>query len=309
MTESTKTSATDMPDSGWVDRVEPAYLRPYLKLARLDRPTGIWLLFFPCLWGLALASPGFPDPVLVLLFAIGAILMRSAGCVFNDIVDRDFDARVARTRDRPLAAGTLSPTEAVRFLVVLLLAGLVVLLCFNHFTVLLGIASLGLVFLYPFAKRFTDWPQAVLGLTFNWGALMGWTAVTGEISLAACALYAGAFFWTLAYDTIYAHQDKADDLLIGVKSTAIRLGSRTKPFLFVFYGSALFFFAASGALAGLGWLFYAGLGLLAAQLVWQVVSLKLDAPADCLAKFQSNQWAGLILAFAILGGRLLTSLP
>lgn len=306
MTEPIKTNPTEGPSASWVDRIRPAFLRPYLRLARLDRPIGIWLLFFPCFWGVALASSGLPDASLLLLFGLGAIVMRSAGCTFNDIVDREFDAKVERTQGRPLASGAVSVANAGLFLSVLLLAGLGVLLFFNRFTVLLGAASLVLVLLYPYAKRFTHWPQFVLGLTFNWGALLGWTAVKGEIDAAALALYGGAVFWTLAYDTIYAHQDKADDLLIGVKSTAIRLGPRTKPFLFAFYGVALFLFAASGMLAGLSWFFYAGLGLLGAHFVWQVVDLKIDRPGDCLQKFKSNQWAGLILALAILGARIAT---
>ena len=304
MTEPTKTDATEGPSASWVDRIRPAFLRPYLKLARLDRPIGIWLLFFPCLWGVALASPGLPDVSLLLLFGLGTIVMRSAGCTFNDIVDRDFDAKVERTRNRPLPSGAVSVANASRFLGALLLAGFGVLLCFNRFTVLLAAASLALVLLYPYAKRFTYWPQFVLGLTFNWGALLGWTAVKGEMDAAALALYGGAVFWTLAYDTIYAHQDKADDLRIGVKSTALRLGERSKPFLFASYGVALFLFAVAGGLADLSWFFYACLGGLTAQFVWQVVDLKIDRPADCLAKFKSNQWAGLILALAILGARI-----
>ena len=302
MTRPIKTNAT-RGNVNWVDRIWPTFLRPYFRLARFDRPIGIWLLFFPCLWGVAAASPGLPDVSLLLLFGLGAIVMRSAGCTFNDIVDKDFDAKVERTRNRPLPSGAVSVAGASRFLIFLLLAGLGVLLCFNRFTVLLGLVSLLLVLLYPFAKRFTHWPQAVLGLTFNWGALLGWTAVRGEIDLAALALYAGAVFWTLAYDTIYAHQDKADDLLINIKSTAIRLGRRTKPFLFASYGAALCLFAISGMLASLSWFFYVGLSLLAAQFIWQIVYLKIDQPADCLAKFKSNQWAGLILALAILGAK------
>jgi len=304
MTRPIKTNATK-GNVNWVDHIWPTFLRPYFKLARFDRPIGIWLLFFPCLWGVAAASPSLPDVSLLLLFGLGAIIMRSAGCTFNDIVDKDFDAKVERTRNRPLPSGTVSVAGASRFLIFLLLAGLGVLLCFNWFTVLLGLVSLLLALLYPFTKRFTHWPQAVLGLTFNWGALLGWTAVRGEIDLAALALYGGAVFWTLAYDTIYAHQDKADDLLIDIKSTAIRLGRRTKPFLFASYGAALCLFAIGGTLAGLSWFFYVGLSLLAAQFVWQIVYLKIDQPADCLAKFKSNQWAGLILALAILGAKLL----
>jgi len=305
MTRLTKTAVTEQPATNWIDRFAPIAIRPYLKLARLDRPIGIWLLLFPCIWGVALASNGAPNLSLLLLFTIGAALMRSAGCTLNDIVDRDFDARVERTRTRPLAMGTLSLRRAYIFLGVLLLFGLGVLLFFNPFTIFLGIASLGLVAIYPFAKRVTHWPQAVLGLTFTWGALLGWTAVKGSLEIAPLLLYAGAFMWTLGYDTIYAHQDKEDDLRIGVKSTAIRLGERTKLFLFLFYGTALLFFAAAGSAVGLNWPFHVGLALLGTHFLWQAATLKIDQPGDCLIKFRSNQWAGLILALAIVAGKLL----
>jgi len=305
MTRLTKTAVTEPPATGWIDRFAPIAMHPYLKLARLDRPIGIWLLLFPCIWSVALASDGAPDLSLLLLFTIGAVLMRSAGCTLNDIVDRDFDARVERTRTRPLAMGTISLRHAYGFLGVLLLLGLGVLLFFNPFTIFLGIASLGLVAIYPFAKRVTHWPQAVLGLTFTWGTLLGWTAVKGSLEITPLLLYAGAFMWTLGYDTIYAHQDKEDDLRVGVKSTAIRLGKRTKLFLFLFYGTALLFFAAAGEEMGLGWPFHAGLALLGAHFFWQVVTLKIDQPDDCLSKFRSNQWVGAILALAIVAGKLL----
>jgi len=305
MTRLTKTAVTEPQATGWIDRFAPTATRPYLKLARLDRPIGIWLLLFPCIWGVTLASDGAPDLSLLLLFTIGAVLMRSAGCTLNDIVDRDFDAQVERTRTRPLAMGTISLRHAYRFLGVLLLLGLGVLLFFNPFTVFLGIASLGLVAIYPFAKRVTYWPQAVLGLTFTWGALLGWTAVKESLEIAPLLLYAGAFMWTLGYDTIYAHQDREDDLQIGVKSTAIRLGERTKLFLFLFYGTALLFFAAAGETVGLAWPFHAGLALLGAHFFWQATTLRIDQPGDCLSKFRSNQWAGLILTLAIVAGKLL----
>ncbi|MEW5704748.1 MAG: 4-hydroxybenzoate octaprenyltransferase [Pseudomonadota bacterium] len=303
MTGPVKTAATDTSADGWVDRFAPAALRPYLKLARLDRPVGIWLLFLPCAFGVTIASPAWPDPFLLFLFAMGAVLMRSAGCTLNDIVDRDIDRQVARTRNRPLPSGAVSLANAYFFLGGLLLASFGVLLCFNRFTVLLGLASLVLVVLYPFAKRYTDWPQAILGLTFNWGAFLGWTAVKGGLDLAAFALYAGAFFWTLGYDTIYACQDKADDLRIGVRSTALLLKERARVFLLFAYGAAVLFFAGAGWLAGLAWPFYAGLVGLAAQLLWQAAGVRTAEPADCLRKFRSNAWAGLLLAAALLAAK------
>ena len=305
MTRPTKTTVTEPSATNWIGRFAPRPMRPYLTLARLDRPIGIWLLLFPCIWGVALASDGAPDLSLLLLFTIGAVLMRSAGCTLNDIVDRDFDAQVERTKTRPLATGALTLRQAYGFLGVLLGLGLGVLLFFNPFTIFLGIASLGLVAIYPFAKRVTYWPQAVLGLTFTWGALLGWTAVAGRLEIAPLLLYAGAFMWTLGYDTIYAHQDKADDLRVGIKSTAIRLGERTRLFLFLFYGTALLFFAAAGNAVNLNWPFHVGLALLGAHFLWQAATLKIDQPGDCLVKFRSNQWAGAILALAIVSGKLL----
>jgi 4-hydroxybenzoate polyprenyltransferase len=215
---------TDIRSGGWIDRLAPVWLRPYLKLARLDRPIGTWLLLFPCWWGLALASKGWPDPELLIAFALGSVVMRGAGCTYNDMVDREFDARVERTRRRPLPSGAISLRAAAVFLALQLLAGLAILFTFNTITIALGIASLALVFTYPFMKRVTWWPQAFLGLTFNWGVLMGWSAVTGDISLPALLLYTGAIAWTIGYDTIYAHQDKEDDALIGLRSTALLFG-------------------------------------------------------------------------------------
>ena len=209
-----------MPADGWIDQIAPHWSRGYLKLARLDRPIGTWLLLWPCLWSIALASPAntaTPPYDLLLLFALGAMVMRGAGCTYNDIVDRDFDAKVTRTALRPIPAGDVTIRQAWLFLGLQLLIGLVILLQFNLVTVGLGLASVLLVVTYPFMKRITYWPQAWLGLTFNWGALMGWTAVTGSLGWPAVALYAAGFCWTLGYDTIYAHQDKEDDALIGVK--------------------------------------------------------------------------------------------
>jgi 4-hydroxybenzoate polyprenyltransferase len=304
MTNTRKVAATDIPADDWIDRWLPRGARPYLRLARIDRPIGIWLLMFPCWWSTALATPGWPDPWLLGLFAVGATLMRGAGCTLNDLVDRDFDARVARTAGRPIPSGAVRVHRAVFFMIALCLAALLVLLQFNAFAVALGASSLLLVAVYPFAKRVTYWPQAVLGLTFNWGALLGWAAVQGDLGWPAVVLYIAGLLWTLGYDTIYAHQDKQDDILIGVKSTALKLGAATKPWLAAFYGGATALLALAGALAGLSWPFYAVLAIVAAHFCWQARSLDLDDPKDCLAKFKSNQTIGLLVFAAIVLGQI-----
>ncbi|MFZ1413964.1 MAG: 4-hydroxybenzoate octaprenyltransferase [Defluviicoccus sp.] len=297
--------ASDIKSGDWVDRLLPSGMRPYARLARLDRPIGIWLLMFPSWWGAALASPTFPSPWFLILLALGATVMRAAGCVMNDIADRDFDARVARTANRPIASGVISVRRALAFMAALTLAGLLVLVQFNRFTVMLAAASLILVALYPFAKRVTDWPQAVLGLTFNWGALVGWSAVTGGLTLPALLLYAAGFFWTLGYDTIYAHQDKTDDAVIGVRSTALLLGDRTRSWLAGFYGLAIVLFAAAGGSAGgLGWPFAAGVLAVALHLAWQTATLDTDDAKGCLARFRANRHVGLMVFLAIVAGRL-----
>jgi 4-hydroxybenzoate polyprenyltransferase len=298
------TQASDIPKGGWIDRWSPTPFRPYLRLMRLDRPIGTWLLLLPCWWGIALATPGLPDPTLVLLFAIGAIVMRGAGCTFNDIVDRDIDRRVARTADRPVASGQISVPVAVVFMVAQALVGLVVLLSLNAAAILWGVASLSLVAIYPFMKRVTWWPQFVLGLAFNWGALLGYVAVSGAMALPSLLLYAAGIAWTLGYDTIYAHQDKADDALVGVKSSARFLAERTRPFLYAVYAVTIVLLAASGIAAGLGWGFYLGLAVVAAHFLWQARMVDIDDPQDCLAKFRSNRDAGLIVFAAIVLGKL-----
>ena len=294
----------DAPPENWVDRYAPAWTRPYARLARLDRPIGWWLLLLPCWWSVALASEGWPPLALLVLFFIGAVAMRGAGCTWNDIVDRDIDAAVARTRSRPLPSGAVTLTGALAFLALQCLIGLAVLLSFNSFTVLLGFSSLLLVAIYPFMKRITYWPQFVLGLAFNWGALMGWAAVHGSLSAAPLLLYLGAVSWTIGYDTIYAHQDKEDDALIGVKSTALKFGEATQKWLWLFYGIALLAFAAAGAAAGLGPFFYPLLAAGAALLVWQIVTLDINDPARCLRLFRSNRDFGLILFAAVVAGQV-----
>jgi len=296
--------ATDIPSDGWVDRFAPGPLRPYLRLARLDRPIGTWLLLLPCWWGLAMASEGAPDWRSFLLFALGALVMRGAGCTVNDLADRRIDGLVARTATRPIASGDVSVAGGVAFLGLQLALGLWVLVQFNGFAIQLGVASLALVAVYPFMKRVTYWPQAWLGLTFNWGALMGWAVVAGGLGLAPGLLYAAGFFWTLGYDTVYAHQDKSDDLIAGVKSSALALGEHTKPWLVLFYALALGLIGWAGFTAGLAWPFYAGLALAGLHLAWQVRRVDIDAPLVCLATFKSNRDFGLIVLAGIVAAKL-----
>lgn len=298
------TEYSDIPKQGWVDRWVPAPARPYVRLARFDRPIGTWLLLFPCWWSIALATPGWPSLSLVVLFGLGAMIMRGAGCCFNDITDRHYDARVARTADRPLPSGQMTVGQAAIWMGALCLLGLVILLQFNLFAIGVGAASLALVFTYPLFKRFTHWPQAMLGLTFNWGALLGWAAVRGDIQTPALALYAAGFFWTLGYDTIYAHQDKEDDALIGVKSTAVLLWGETRPWLWIFHAIAIALIGIAGWLAGLAWPFWAALALGALQLAWQSLDVKLDDPHDCLRKFKSNRLFGWLLFGGIILGQV-----
>ncbi|SLN33177.1 4-hydroxybenzoate octaprenyltransferase [Oceanibacterium hippocampi] len=300
-----RTIADARPDN-WVDRFAPQGWRPFLKLSRADRPIGTWLLLWPCWWSITLAAPAGqgPDLMLVLLFGIGALVMRGAGCTFNDIVDRDIDRQVARTRLRPIPSGQTSARAAVAWLIAQALVGFAILVSFNPLAILLGVASLALIAIYPFAKRFTYWPQAFLGLAFNWGALLGWAAVRGEIGWAPVVLYLGGIAWTLGYDTIYAHQDKDDDALIGVKSTALRLGEATRSWLVLFYGLQTAGAGAAGALAGLAWPFWIGLGLATAQLAWQWARVDIHSSDDCLAKFRSNHLYGALLCAAFLAGKL-----
>jgi 4-hydroxybenzoate polyprenyltransferase len=283
----------------WADRLLPRQLRPFARLARLDRPVGWWLLLLPGWWAIALAQSraggGLPDLELLGLFLIGAIIMRGAGCTLNDIADRDFDAQVARTRSRPIPSGQVSVKAAVLFLVVLLAAGLIVLVQLNSFSIALGTLSLGLVAIYPFMKRWTHWPQIVLGLAFNWGALMGFAAVEGRLTPAALCLYTGGIFWTLAYDTIYAHQDKEDDALIGVKSSALRLGAATTVWVSAFFVIALALIASAGALAGAGMVFQVGVAAAGVHALRQLSRLDIDRPESCLEVFRSNRDFGLII--------------
>ncbi len=288
----------------WVDTHAPPWSRPYLRLSRLDRPIGSWLLLMPCWWSAALAAGVIGDlsrlPLTLALFFIGAFVMRGAGCTWNDITDRDLDALVERTRSRPIPAGQVSVPQAVAFLVVQALMGLAVLLQFNRFAVATGIASLAIVAVYPFMKRITWWPQIVLGLAFSWGALMGFAVMQQRIDATALLLYAGSIAWVIGYDTIYAHQDAEDDALIGIKSTALLFGARTRPALMVFYGLAVVLIGAAFALAGARLSAWIGLGAFAAHLIWQIRRLQISDPALCLRIFKSNRDAGLLLFAGLL---------
>jgi len=288
----------------WVDTLAPNWSRPYLRLARLDRPIGSWLLLLPCWWSSALAAVAAhratPSLLHLALFFIGAFAMRGAGCTWNDIVDRDLDRSVERTRSRPIPSGQVSVLQATAFLVVQALIGLAVLMSFNWFTVALGIASLAIVAVYPFMKRITYWPQTVLGLAFSWGALMGWAAAFGRLDAPALLLYGGSIAWVIGYDTIYAHQDREDDALIGIKSTALLFGARTKPMLAIFYTLAVILIGVAGWTAGAGVAFAAGLAGFAAHLGWQIARLDIGDPDRCLALFKSDRDAGLILFAGLL---------
>jgi 4-hydroxybenzoate polyprenyltransferase len=288
----------------WADRVLPDGFRPYARLMRLERPIGWWLLLLPCWWGLALGQialgGGVPNPWYAVLFLIGAVIMRGAGCTLNDIADRNFDGRVERTRLRPIPSGQVSIKSAFLFLIALCLAGLVVLLQFNWFTVFTGAASLLIVAVYPFMKRITYWPQAVLGLAFNWGALVGWESLHASLSWAPLLLYAGGISWTLAYDTIYAHQDKEDDAIIGVKSTALRFGDNTLPWLAGFFLLALALTDAAVWMAGGGVLAHLGVAGAALHAGWQLARFDAANSARCLELFRSNRIFGLILTFAFV---------
>jgi 4-hydroxybenzoate polyprenyltransferase len=299
----------DAQRGNWVDRFAPPWLKPYARLARWDRPIGFWLLFWPCGFAVGLAAVRNPAAGFnwwaLLLCLIGAVAMRGAGCTFNDIVDRDIDRKVERTRSRPIPSGQVSVRSALLFMALQGLAGLAVLLQFNLLTVALGLASLALVAIYPFMKRVTWWPQLFLGLAFSWGALVGWTAQTEALSAPPVLLYVGCILWTIGYDTIYALQDVEDDALIGVRSTARLFGRRTRAFVAMFFAAAVGVWAVAAALAGAGAVFAIGLLAAAALLAWQVMSLDGREPGNALFRFKSNHWVGLAVTVALLAEWLL----
>jgi 4-hydroxybenzoate polyprenyltransferase len=298
----------DAQRGNWVDRFAPHWLRPYARLARWDRPIPLLLLFWPCAFSLGLAAVATPgagfDVKALVLFLIGSVAMRGAGCTFNDIVDTDIDMQVERTRSRPIPSGQVTRNQAWMFLVVQSLVGALILVQFNWLTIVLGVASLALIAIYPFMKRITWWPQLFLGLAFSWGALLGWTSQTGTIALAPVLLYLGCILWTIGYDTIYALQDVEDDALIGVKSTARLFGSKVRPIIGGFYAAAVVCWLAAGWVAGAGVIFLLLLALPAALLVWQVLALRLGDGMDARAKFYSNHWVGLTLTLALFGEAL-----
>ena len=304
MIEASATRIADAAPQNWVERMLPSAVLPYAQLMRLDRPIGWWLLLLPCWWGLALGQiavgGGVPSLWHAVLFLVGAIVMRGAGCTLNDMADVGFDVQVERTKNRPIASGRITRQSAFVFLAVLSLIGLVILLQFNWYSVVLGASSLLIVAIYPFMKRITHWPQFVLGLAFNWGALVGWSATHGSLSLPAGLLYAGGVFWTLAYDTIYAHQDTEDDALIGVKSTALLFGANSKPWLAVFFGGAFVSFALALWTVGAGPASYLGLAAAAVHALWQLQSFDHSDSALCLKLFKSNRTLGLILLSGLL---------
>nr|WP_321458055.1 4-hydroxybenzoate octaprenyltransferase [uncultured Cohaesibacter sp.] len=293
----------------WADTLLPQWFRPYARLSRLERPIGWWLLLWPCLWSLTLAvataqSGSLPSLERILWYGIafwlGAVVMRGAGCTYNDIVDQDIDEKVERTRSRPLPSHQVSRGRAWGWLCAQLLIGLVVLLQFNEYTIWLGFASLSVVAIYPFMKRITHWPQLVLGLAFSWGALVGWTSITGQLTFAPVLMYLGAIVWTIGYDTIYAHQDKEDDVMIGVKSTALLFADNTRGWLIFFYGVMVLCMAASFAFSGVSWPAFLGLTVAAVHMGWQIWKLDISNASQCLALFRSNTQIGWIIFAGLL---------
>jgi 4-hydroxybenzoate polyprenyltransferase len=299
MTE-TSHHIADAGRDNWVERLLPLAMQPYAQLMRLDRPIGWWLLLLPCWWGLLLAQVsrggGLPNLWFTFLFLVGAIVMRGAGCTLNDIIDRNYDGRVARTKGRPIPSGRVSVKQAFIFLVAQSLLGLAVLLQFNFHTVVLAMVSLLIVAIYPFMKRITNWPQLVLGLAFNWGALVGWSSMQGSLSWPPILIYLGGIFWTLAYDTIYAHQDREDDVLIGVKSTAVHFGENTRGWLGGFFALALISIDAALWLAGASFVAHMGVVFAALHAGRQIKRFETNNSALCLRLFKSNRDFGLIIA-------------
>jgi 4-hydroxybenzoate polyprenyltransferase len=300
----------DAPSDNWADRYAPEYTRPYLRLARLDRPIGVWLLLLPCWWAVGLAEVAqerpYPSLTLLVMFAIGAVVMRASGCAYNDYIDRDYDAKIARTASRPIPSGQVAPAEALAFAIVCALVGFIVLIQFNAFTITLGIASLALVAVYPFLKRYTYWPQIALGLAFNWGALVGWSAVTGSLALPAFLLYVGSVLWTIGYDTIYAHQDKEDDLMVGLKSTAIRFGEHTMTWVGALYAGAVVLWLAAGFMAGTHLIYFLAVVLASLQMAWQVITLDTADAKNCLRRFRSNRDVGIVIFLGLVADMMLS---
>jgi 4-hydroxybenzoate polyprenyltransferase len=300
----TEGRVADAPPSNWVDRYAPAVLRPYLRLGRFDRPIGAWLLLFPCWWSQILAEIGngkpYPRLDYLALFLVGAFVMRAAGCAYNDYVDRDIDAQVPRTSARPIPSGQIAPSTALVFVALASFAGLAILVQFNAITIGVAVASLAIVAAYPFAKRVTTYPQVVLGLVFNWGALVGWASIRGSIGLPAVVLFIGSVFWAVGYDTIYAHQDKDADARLGVGSTALSFGENTVSYVGALYGAAVVMWLIAGALAGTHLIYFLALTLVFLQMSWQVSTLDITDPANCLRRFRSNRDVGIAVFLGLV---------
>ena len=305
-----------LPDStlNWIEKIIPKKIIPYIRLSRIDRPIGTWLLLWPCWWSISLAETNkkifdefnlyFDTNYFFLMgiFALGAFIMRGAGCTYNDIVDKNYDAKVSRTALRPIPSGEVSLLRAYLWLIIQCIFGLIILLSLNKFSILLGLISILLIIIYPFMKRITWWPQFFLGLAFNFGALLGWSAATNQISLTPILLYLGGIFWTLGYDTIYALQDIQDDALIGIKSSARLVFHKVKFFLFITYSITIIFFVAAGYTSKTGWLFWPFIFICFLHFLWQIISLNTKSSSDCLKKFRSNNHVGIILFFGIILG-------
>ncbi|MEM7060935.1 MAG: 4-hydroxybenzoate octaprenyltransferase [Pseudomonadota bacterium] len=295
---------SDATEANWVDAFCPVWSRPWLRLSRADRPIGTWLLLIPCLWAIAMAANWYGwawlDIWLVVGSTLGAFLMRGAGCTWNDFTDKEIDAQVERTRSRPIPAGQVSPAGALGWGIIQACIAALILFTFNWTAIALGILSLALVAVYPFAKRFTWWPQVFLGLAFNWGAILLWAAKTGTVGLAPISLYLAGIAWTLHYDTIYAHQDREDDALAGVKSTALLFDEDTHKMLWMFTGITGTFAASAVLMAGGGWLSLLGVAGLVIHMAWQTLALDIEDPDQCLMLFRSNRTAGLILLAALV---------
>jgi len=308
--ERLKTAPEDTVKQNWVNKMSPDFAWGYLQLMRADRPIGTWLLLWPGLWSIMLSSHYYDETALIpnfklmVLFTIGAFVMRGAGCIVNDLWDREADAMVERTKGRPLPSGRVSVFGAFVFLSVLCIIGLIILLQLNLFTIYLGASSLILVVIYPLMKRITYWPQLILGFTFNWGALLGWAAVSGEIKLPAIVLYCAGIFWTLGYDTIYAHQDKEDDIKVGVKSTALRFGNNTHKWLICFYLLCFILSLVAGYLANLNLFFFLAMSVAGGQLFFQLKTLEIDDRELCLKLFKSNHHFGILFFIALIIGHI-----
>ena len=297
-------TVADASRGNWLDRYAPEWLKPYGRLARWDRPVGWWLLLWPCWWSATLAAiaagRALPDLGHLALFMVGAIAMRGAGCTYNDYVDRDLDARVARTCMRPIPSGAVAPRKALAFAVLQALVGALVLLQFNRYAIVLGIASLAVVAIYPFMKRITDWPQFVLGLAFSWGALVGWSALFGRLDPPALVLYGAAILWTIGYDTIYALQDREDDAIVGIRSTARLFGMRSIPGIALFYAAAALLMALAFVLADAGIFAFAGLAAGILYAAFLIATLEPGSPGNCLKRFRANTSLGWIVFAGLL---------